>query len=70
MTALVESVGPGRSEDILATLRWGAMRERELEALREQLLDIRSSDIVGLCDLHHLEDLHMPLSVISSLEQA
>ncbi len=33
------------------------MREREFEVLGEELLDIRTSDVVGLLDLDNFEDL-------------
>ena len=33
------------------------MRQRELEVLLEELLDVRAADIVGLLDLDDLENL-------------
>jgi len=36
------------------------MRQRELEALGEQLLDVGAADVVGLLHLHDLEDVHAP----------
>ena len=33
------------------------MRERELKVLGEELLDIRTSDVIGLLDLDNFEDL-------------
>lgn len=33
------------------------MRERELEVLRDQLLDVGASNIVGVGDLDDFEDL-------------
>jgi len=36
------------------------MRQRELQALRQQLLDVRPPDIVRLHDLDDLEDMHTP----------
>ena len=41
------------------------MRQRELEVLLEELLDVRAADGVGLLDLNNLEDLH---SIVSQLK--
>lgn len=35
------------------------MRQRELEVLLEELLDVRAADGVGLLDLNDLEDLYI-----------
>jgi len=45
------------SEDLLAMLLVDAVGQRELEALGEELLDIRATDVVGLLDLNDLQDL-------------
>lgn len=38
------------------------MRQRELEVLGEDLLDVGAADGLGLLDLDNLEDLHVPVS--------
>lgn len=43
-------------EDLLARLV-DAVWQRELELLDEELLDVRSADLVGLLDLGDLENL-------------
>lgn len=54
---LVESVRASGGEDLLATLRWCAVGQRELEVLGGELLDVGSPDVVGLLNLDDLEDL-------------
>jgi hypothetical protein len=34
------------------------VRQGELEALNEELLDVWAADVVGLLDLNNLQDLH------------
>ena len=53
---LVEGSGPLRGEDVLV-LRWGAVRQRELEVLGQKLADVRAADVLGLLDLNDLKDL-------------
>ena len=57
MKRLVEGVGTGGSEDLLAALRGSAVRQRELEVLGGELLDVRALDVVGLLELDDAEDL-------------
>jgi len=38
------------------------MRERELEVFGDQLLDVRSSDVVGVGDFHDFENVNAPKS--------
>lgn len=42
---------------MLVRLRGVAVRQRELEVLGEQLLDVGTADIVGLLNFDDLEDL-------------
>lgn len=44
-------------EDLLAGLLVDAVRQRELEALDEELLDVWSANVCGLLNLNNLEDL-------------
>lgn len=56
-TCSVERRRPLRSKHLLVRL-WGvAVRQRELEVLGEQLLDVRATHIIRLLDLDHLQDL-------------
>ena len=45
------------SEDLLADLATGAVGQRELEVLLEELLDVGAADAVIVLDLNNLEDL-------------
>jgi hypothetical protein len=54
---LVESVGARGGENILVALGCLAMGQRELEILGNELLDVRSPDVLGLFNLDNLEDL-------------
>jgi hypothetical protein len=49
--------GAGVSEDLLADLATGAVGQRELEVLLEELLDVGAADAVVVLDLNNLEDL-------------
>jgi len=57
---LEEGVGARRGEDGLAVARGLAVRQRELELLGKELLDVRSPDVLGLLDLDDLEDVDRP----------
>lgn len=46
------------SEDLLADLATGAVGQRELEILLEELLDVGAADGVVVLDLNNLQDLH------------
>jgi hypothetical protein len=54
---LVESVGASSSKDILVALGCLSVRQRELEVFGDELLDVRSPDVLGLLNLDDLEDL-------------
>lgn len=54
---LVERGRSVRGEDLLRGRLGDAVREREFEVLLQNLLDVRSSDIVGFGDLYNLQDL-------------
>jgi hypothetical protein len=54
---LVESVGASGGKDLLATLVWGTVRQREGEVLGGELLDVWSAEVVSLLNLDNLEDL-------------
>jgi hypothetical protein len=56
-TRLEESGWAGGGEDLLSGLLVNAVGQRELEVLDEELLHVRSADVVGLLDLNDLEDL-------------
>ena len=45
------------SEDLLADLATGAVGQRELEVLLEELLDVGAADGVVVLDLNNLQDL-------------
>lgn len=45
------------------------MRERELEVLREELLNVRTADFIGLLDFHNFQDLDMAESVSGRITQ-
>lgn len=64
---LVEGVGTGSGEDLLAVLGWCAVRKRKLEVLGEELLDVWAADVVGLLNLDDLEDLQGVLGFIRSV---
>jgi len=57
---LEEGVGSGRGEDGLAVARSLAVGQRELELLGEELLDVRSPDVLRLLNLNNLEDVDRP----------
>ena len=57
-----ESGRPGRSEDLLRCSLRHAVRERELQALGEELLDIRTLHVFGLLNLDDFEDLYIYIS--------
>jgi hypothetical protein len=44
------------------------MGEREFEVLGDQLLDIWSLDIIGACELNHLQDLMKGSDVSARLD--
>lgn len=44
-------------EDLLADLATGAVGQRELEVLLEELLDVGAADAVVVLDLNNLKDL-------------
>lgn len=44
-------------EDLLAGGLGDTVRERELEVLGEELLDVWAADVLGLLNLNNLEDL-------------
>ena len=46
-----------RAEDLLGAGLGDAVRERELEVLGQELLDVRALDVVGLLELDNAEDL-------------
>lgn len=48
-----------RSEDLLAAGLCDAVRKGEAELLSQQLLDVRASDVLGLLNLNHLQDLKL-----------
>jgi hypothetical protein len=55
---LEESRWSGSREDLLAAgLLVDTVGERELEALGEELLDVRAADVLGLLNFDDLEDL-------------
>ena len=56
-TNLIESCRPLRSKDLLHRAWRIAMREREFEVLGDELLDIRTTDVLCLFDLDNAEDL-------------
>jgi hypothetical protein len=45
------------SEDLASSLLVDAVRQRELEALCEELLHVWAADVGGLLDLNNLENL-------------
>ena len=55
---LVECSRTLRVENLLPRLRRVAMRQRELQVLRHQLLDVWAADVVDLGKLHDLENLY------------
>ena len=52
----VEGRRPGSSEDLLAASLWHTVRQRELEILGEELLDVGALDVVRLLNLGYLDD--------------
>lgn len=46
------------SEHLLASGLAVAVRQRELEVLGEELLDVRAADVLGVVDLNDLQDLY------------
>ena len=46
------------SEHLLASRLAVAVRQRELEILGEELLDVRAADVLGVVDLNDLQDLY------------
>jgi hypothetical protein len=67
---LVESVGASGGKDVLAALGCLAMGQRELEIFGDELLDVRSPDVLGLLDLDDLEDLFRCVSSRDRLAQS
>lgn len=55
---LEESGWSGGSEGLLAGGLGDTVRQRELEVLGEELLDVWAANVVGLLDLDDLEDLN------------
>ena len=55
---LCESRWPRVSEHLLASGLAVAVRQRELEVLGEELLDVRAADVLGVVDLNDLQDLY------------
>ena len=60
---LCESRWPRVSEHLLASGLAVAVRQRELEVLGEELLDVRAADVLGVVDLNDLQDLHCERTV-------
>ena len=56
-STLVERSRSLRGEHLLGCLRWVAMRKWELEVLRHELLDVWTTDVIGLLDFDDFEDL-------------
>lgn len=54
---LEEGGGASGGEDLLAGLRGVAVGQRELEVLGEELLDVGTTDVLGLLNLNDLEDV-------------
>lgn len=55
---LCEGRWPRVGEDLLASRLGSAVRQRELEVLGEELLDVGAADVLGVVDLDDLEDLY------------
>lgn len=55
---LSEGRRPRVSKQLLASGLGGTVRERELDVLAEELLDVWAADAVGLLDLNNLDDLY------------
>jgi hypothetical protein len=53
---LCEGRWPRVGEDLLASRLGSAVRQRELEVLGEELLDVGAADVLGVVDLDDLED--------------
>lgn len=51
------------SEHLLASGLAVAVRQRELEVLGEELLDVRAADVLGVVDLNDLQDLYCERTV-------
>lgn len=64
---LCEGRRPRVSEDLLASRLGGAVRQRELEVLGEELLDVGAADVLGVVDLDNLEDLYCDNGLDSGL---